>query len=264
MSQAITTTPYLEAVNVSKYYENVAALQDVTIRVHPGEVVCLLGDNGAGKSTLVQILSGVIQPDTGTVLVEGRRTMFASPGHALDHGIATVFQDLAIVPIMPVYRNFFLGREPAKGWGPFRRFDRRSAERMAQLDLHGLGVDIADVRRPISTLSGGQRQCVAVARAIHFGARVVILDEPTSALGVKQSGIVLKYVEQAKQQGIGVILITHNAHHAYPVGDTFVILALGRLVGIYGKADLSLTQLMMLMSGTNDGTVSSGAGRGLG
>lgn len=244
--------PYLEAVGVSKYYDAVAALQDVSISVRPGEVVCLLGDNGAGKSTLIGILSGVIAPDTGGLRVDGRDVRFTSPNDALDDGIATVFQDLAIVPIMPVYRNFFLGREPVVGRGPFRRFDVGTAKRIAREKLAELGVEIEDVRRPIVTLSGGQRQSVAVARAVHFGARVLILDEPTSALGVKQAAIVLELVRRAKDQGIGVILITHNAQHAYPIGDRFVILALGRTVGTYAKDELTLTELMMLMSGTQE------------
>ncbi len=244
--------PYLEAIGVSKSYQSVAALQDVTLRVRPGEVVCLLGDNGAGKSTLIQILSGVAQPDTGRLRVAGQDVRFRSPNDALDKGIATVFQDLAVVPIMPVYRNFFLGREPTIGWGPLRRFDSRRAITVAAEALRDLGVDVNAVRRPIGTLSGGQRQSVAVARAVHFGARVLILDEPTSALGVRQAEIVLDYVRRAKAKGIGVILITHNVSHAYPIGDTFVVLFLGRQLGLFQKAELSEFQLMQLMAGKID------------
>lgn len=240
--------PYLEAVNISKYYDNFAALRDVTIRVHPGEVVCLVGDNGAGKSTLIQTLSCVIRPDQGTVRVDWRDRVFASPNYALDKGIATVFQDLAVVPMMPVYRNFFLGREPSKGWGPLRQFDKAHAIRVAQIELQGLGVKVSDVRRLIGTLSGGQRQSVAVARAVHFGAKILILDEPTSALGVRQAEMVLDYVRKARDRGIGVVLITHNVQHAYPIGDTFVVLFLGRQLGTFKKSDLSETQLMRLMA----------------
>lgn len=245
--------PFLEARGVSKSYQNVAALQDVTITVRPGEVVCLLGDNGAGKSTLIQILSGVVRPDTGTIRIAGEEVRFSSPNDALDHGIATVFQDLAVVPIMPVYRNFFLGREPTIGWGPLRRFDTQHAIATAEEALRELGVAAGAVRRPIGTLSGGQRQSVAVARAVHFGARILILDEPTSALGVKQSEIVLDYVRRAKERGIGVVLITHNVQHAYPIGDTFVVLFLGRQLGTFKKPDLSEMQLMRLMAGKTDG-----------
>ena len=248
----MTPEPYLEAVNVSKYYDNFAALRDVTIRVRPGEVVCLLGDNGAGKSTLIQILSGVIRPDQGTVRVAGKDQIFNSPNDALDKGIATVFQDLAVVPMMPVYRNFFLGREPSKGWGPFRQFDKAQAIRTAQTELQGLGVKVNDVRRPIGTLSGGQRQSVAVARAVHFGAKILILDEPTSALGVRQAEMVLDYVRKARDTGIGVVLITHNVQHAYPIGDTFVVLFLGQQLGTFQKSDLTETQLMRLMAGKTE------------
>lgn len=256
----MTTDPYLEAVGVSKFYDSFAALRDVTIRVRPGEVVCLLGDNGAGKSTLIQILSGVIRPDLGTVRVDGRDATFASPNDALDQGIATVFQDLAVVPMMPVYRNFFLGREPSLGWGPFRQFDRALAIRTTREALRGLGVDIADVSRPIGTLSGGQRQSVAVARAVHFGARVLILDEPTSALGVKQAGMVLDHISKARDRGIGVVLITHNVQHAYPIGDSFVVLFLGRQLGTFQKADLTELQLMRMMAGKTDALADTSAG----
>jgi simple sugar transport system ATP-binding protein len=224
----------------------------VSLSVRPGEVVCLLGDNGAGKSTLIQILSGVVRPDKGTVRVAGTNVRLDSPTDALDKGIATVFQDLAMAPIMPVYRNFFLGREPTIGWGPFRRFDSRQAIATAENALRDLGVDSAAVRRPIGALSGGQRQSVAVARAVHFGARILILDEPTSALGVKQAEIVLGYVRQAKERGIGVILITHNVQHAYLIGDTFVVLFLGRQLGTFKKRDLTETQLLGLMAGKID------------
>ena len=241
--------PYLEAIGVSKSYQNVAALRDVTLSVRPGEVVCLLGDNGAGKSTLIQILSGVIQPDSGRLRIAGEDVRLRSPTEALDRGVATVFQDLAVVPIMPVYRNFFLGREPTRGWGPFKRLDFSRAISVAAEALQGLGVAAEAVRRPIGTLSGGQRQSVAVARAVHFGAKILILDEPTSALGVRQAEIVLDYVRRAKARGIGVVLITHNVQHAYPIGDTFVVLFLGRQLGVFQKSELSETQLMRLMAG---------------
>lgn len=246
------TGAYLEAVSVSKYYDNFAALRDVSLQVRPGEVVCLLGDNGAGKSTLIQILSGVIRPDSGTVRVDGRDTVLSSPNAALDCGIATVFQDLAVVPMMSVWRNFYLGREPSKGRGLLRRLDRRRAMDTAQAELERLGVQIADVRRPIGTLSGGQRQSVAVARAVHFGAWVLILDEPTSALGVRQAELVLDHVRRAAANGIGVVLITHNVQHAYPIGDTFVVLFLGRQLGTFRKSDLTELQLMRLMAGQTD------------
>lgn len=235
----------------------------MSLSVRPGEVVCLLGDNGAGKSTLIQILSGVEKPDKGILRVSGIEVRLGSPKDALDRGIATVFQDLAVVPIMPVYRNFFLGREPRIGWGPFRRFDSRSAITTTEAALRDLGVSSAAVRRPINTLSGGQRQCVAIARAVHFGARILILDEPTSALGVKQAEIVLGHVKRAKETGIGVILVTHNVQHAYSIGDTFVVLFLGRQLGTFKRSSLTETQLMRLMAGEIDeanGAMERGAG----
>ncbi|ESY51356.1 ABC transporter ATP-binding protein [Mesorhizobium sp. LNJC372A00] len=259
----IKDDPYLEAVCVSKSYQNVAALVDVSLSVRPGEVVCLLGDNGAGKSTLIEILCGVAKPDNGTVRVSGVGVRLGSPSDALDMGIATVFQDLALVSIMSVYRNFFLGREPRIGWGPFQRFDSRSAIAMTEEALRGLGVSSAAVRRSINTLSGGQRQCVAIARAVHFGARILILDEPTSALGVNQAEIVLGYIQKAKEAGIGVILVTHNAQHAYSIGDTFVVLFLGRQLGTFKRSELTENQLMRLMAGKIDeanGTLERNAG----
>ncbi|WP_028754860.1 ATP-binding cassette domain-containing protein [Rhizobium leucaenae] len=244
--------PFLEAICVSKSYQNVSALTDVSLSVRPGEVVCLLGDNGAGKSTLVQILSGVERPDRGALRVCGTEVRLDSPSQALDRGIATVFQDLALVSMMPVYRNFVLGREPRIGWGPFQRFDTRRAIAATEdaLRVFGLGSDA--VRKPIGTLSGGQRQSVAVARALHFGARILILDEPTSALGLKQADNMLSYLQKAKDAGIGMVLVTHNVQHAYSIGDTFVVLSLGRQLGTFDKSTLDETQLARLMAGKVD------------
>ncbi|QIO47104.1 sugar ABC transporter ATP-binding protein [Rhizobium leguminosarum bv. trifolii] len=241
--------PYLEAVKVTKFYQDVSALDEVCLSVRPGEVVCLLGDNGAGKSTLLHILSGVERADSGTVRISGADVRLGSPGEARERGIATVFQDLAVVPIMPVYRNFFLGREPTVGWGPFQMFDKRKAIAITEGALRDLGVSSAAVRLPIGTLSSGQRQGVAVARALYFGARILILDEPTSALGVKQVERVLGYVRRAKEAGIGVILVTHNVQHAYSIGDTFVVLFRGRSVGTFDKANLNEMQLTKMMAG---------------
>jgi simple sugar transport system ATP-binding protein len=236
-------------VNVTKFYGNVAALQDVCLSVSCGEVVCLLRDNGAGKSTLIHILSGVEKPDLGTIRVSGIDVKLDSPAQARDRGIATVFQDLAVIPMMPVYRNFFLGREPSIGWGPFRRFDSKAAVSIAEEVLRDFGVSPASVQLPVGSLSSGQRQGVAVARALHFGGRIVILDEPTSALGVRQVGIVLGYIKRAKEAGVGVILVTHNVQHAYAIGDTFVVLFLGRQVGTFDKSNLTESQLTKMMAG---------------
>jgi simple sugar transport system ATP-binding protein len=242
-------TPLLEARSVSKYFGSVNALEDITLQVNAGEVTCVLGDNGAGKSTLIKILSGVHIPDKGELLVDGEPVSFAGPREARGQGIATVFQDLATVPLMSVWRNFFLGNEPTRGWGPLQRLDIKRAQNVMREELAKMGIDLRDPNQTVGTLSGGERQAVAIARAVYFGAKVLILDEPTSALGVKQSGIVLKYVIQARSLGRGVIFITHNPHHAYPVGDRFVLLKRGRMLGSYAKADTSLEQLTSLMAG---------------
>jgi simple sugar transport system ATP-binding protein len=174
---------------------------------------------------------------------------FSSPRQSLDAGIATVFQDLAMVPLMAIWRNFFLGSEPVIGWGPFRRFDRETAKRITRQELLDMGIDIRDPDQPVGTLSGGERQSVAIARAVHFGAKLLILDEPTSALGVKQAGVVLKYIVQARNRGLGVIFITHNPHHAFPVGDRFLLLKRGKSLGDFAKDEIDRDELTRLMAG---------------
>jgi simple sugar transport system ATP-binding protein len=242
----------LEAEGVSKAYGALQALQDVSITVRSGQVTCLLGDNGAGKSTFIKILSGAEQSDSGAIRLDGTKIQMRSPRHAIDLGIATVFQDLAVVGIMPVFRNFFLGHEPARGFGPFRWFDVAGAKRVSRIELERMGIEIDDVRRPIETLSGGQRQCVAIARAVYFGARVLILDEPTSALGVKEAEKVLQYIIRAKSTGIGVVLITHNVYHAFPVGDEFVVLRRGRMEAVLKKQDMTVERLERHMAGGDE------------
>jgi simple sugar transport system ATP-binding protein len=245
----MTTPCLLEARNVSKYFGSVNALQDISLKVNAGEVTCVLGDNGAGKSTLIKILSGVYTPDQGQLLMDGEPVTFTNPRDARALGIATVFQDLATVPLMSVWRNFFLGNEPTKGWGPVQRMDIKAAQSIMRSEMAKMGIDVRDPNQTVGTLSGGERQAVSIARAVYFGAKVLILDEPTSALGVKQSGIVLKYVIQARAQGRAVILITHNPHHAFPVGDRFVLLKRGHMMGSYLKSETSLEQLTSLMAG---------------
>jgi simple sugar transport system ATP-binding protein len=177
--------------------------------------------------------------------VEGAEVHFSSPREALDHGIATVYQDLAVVPLMPVWRNFFLGNEVRKGPQMDIAFMRRTTKK----ELLDMGIDLRDVDQPIGTLSGGERQCVAISRAVYFGAKVLILDEPTAALGVKQSGVVLRYILQARERGLGVVFITHNPHHAYPVGDRFLLLKRGQSLGYYRKSEISRDELTALMAG---------------
>jgi simple sugar transport system ATP-binding protein len=242
-------SPLLEARGLTKYFGSVKALQDVTLTVNAGEVTCVLGDNGAGKSTLIKILSGVHPADEGELRLAGEAVSFAGPRDARAAGIATVFQDLATVPLMSVWRNFFLGNEPVRGRGPLQRIDARQAQSIMRTEMAKMGIDVRDPNQTVGTLSGGERQAMAIARAVYFGARVLILDEPTSALGVKQSGIVLKYIIQARAMGRGVIFITHNPHHAFPVGDRFVLLKRGRMVGSYLKSETTLEQLTSLMAG---------------
>jgi simple sugar transport system ATP-binding protein len=239
----------LEADHISKYYGNIVALKEISAHVNAGEVTCILGDNGAGKSTFIKILSGVHQHDEGELLVDGVPTTFSSPRDAKERGIATVFQDLATVPLMSIWRNFFLGSEPTKGAGTLRRIDVKAAKDVMREEMAKMGIDVRDPDQPVGTLSGGERQAVSIARAVYFGAKVLILDEPTSALGVKQSGVVLRYVAQARDRGLGVIFITHNPHHAYPVGDRFVILNRGRLMGDWRKSEITRDELVRNMSG---------------
>ncbi len=246
------TQPLLETQSISKLFGSVIALNDVSFSVRPAEVHCLLGDNGAGKSTLIKILSGVHQPTEGTYFFEGEPVSFSSPREALERGIATVYQDLALIPLMPIWRNFFLGLEPTKGWGPFKRFDADFAKKTVREELLKMGIDIRDPGQAVGTMSGGERQSIAIARAVYFGAKVLILDEPTAALGVKQAGVVLKYVVQAKTRGLGVIFITHNPHHAYAVGDRFTILKRGRTLGTFTKDELSREEMIRLMSGADE------------
>ncbi|WP_235003149.1 ATP-binding cassette domain-containing protein [Blastococcus haudaquaticus] len=244
-----TGVPLLELRDVGKDYGSVIALDGITSTVRAGEVTCVLGDNGAGKSTLIKILSGVHRADRGEMLLDGQVVSFGAPREALDAGIATVYQDLAMIPLMAIWRNFFLGAEPTRGRGPFRRFDAAQARETTRLALQEMGIDIRDPDQPVGTLSGGERQSVAIARAVHFGARVLILDEPTSALGVKQAGVVLRYVAQARDRGVGVVLITHNPHHAYPVGDRFLLLNRGRSLGSFAKGEVDRDELTRLMAG---------------
>jgi simple sugar transport system ATP-binding protein len=239
----------LEVRDIAKYFGNVIALKDVSTVVNAGQVTCVLGDNGAGKSTFIKILSGVHTHDEGELLLEGRPTRFGSPREAKEVGIATVFQDLATVPLMAIWRNFFLGSEPTTGAGPLRRIDIKKSKSVMREEMAKMGIDVRDPDQMVGTLSGGERQAVAIARAVYFGAKLLILDEPTSALGVKQSGVVLRYIVQARDRGLGVIFITHNPHHAWPVGDRFVVLKRGRMLGAWDKGGIERDELVKMMAG---------------
>ncbi|MGF6937997.1 simple sugar transport system ATP-binding protein [Paraburkholderia sp. UCT70] len=240
----------LSLEGVSRYFGNIIALNDITLRLKRGEVHCLLGDNGAGKSTLIKTLAGVYQPSKGTYRVDDKPVHFTSPKDALDLGIATVYQDLALVPLLSVARNFFMGREPQKKlFGLLNVMDLETCATTARDKLAEMGINVRDPHQPIGTMSGGERQCLAIARAIHFGARVLILDEPTAALGVKQSFNVLKLIHKARAKGISVIFITHNVHHAYPIGDSFTLLNRGRSLGTFTKQTISKDEVLDMMAG---------------
>jgi simple sugar transport system ATP-binding protein len=241
--------PLIDVRNIVKHFGPVIALSGVSIAVRPGEVHCLLGDNGAGKSTLIKTLAGVHRPTSGEYLVEGSPVSFSSPRDALDAGIATVYQDLAMIPLMSITRNFFMGREPLVGFPPFRHIDFHHANEVTREEMHKIGIDVRDPHQAVGTLSGGERQCVAIARAVYFGAKVLILDEPTSALGVAQTSMVLKYIHLVRQNGLGVIFITHNVRHAYAAGDRFTILNRGKTLGTYTKSEIPMDDLQNLMAG---------------
>jgi simple sugar transport system ATP-binding protein len=240
---------FLELRGVNKYFGSVIALNSVSFAVKLGEVHCLLGDNGAGKSTLIKILSGVHGPSSGEIRVGGQQMTFSSPRDALDRGVATVYQDLATIPLMSIARNFFMGREPATGRGPFRRLRGDFMNETAREEMAKMGIDIRDPRQAVGTLSGGERQCLAIARAVYFGARVLILDEPTSALGVHQASVVLRIISRARSRGLGVIFITHNVQHAYPVADRFTLLNRGFSLGTFSKKEITRDNVVEMMAG---------------
>ena len=241
--------PLVQMVDVGKTYGAIRALKGIHLTVHAGEVSCVLGDNGAGKSTLIKIIAGLHPHNEGEVLVDGQPVAFSSPREALAQGIATVYQDLAVVSLMEVWRNFFLGSEMTGSKFPLSGLKTKDMKRIADEELRKMGIVVKNIDQPIGELSGGQRQCVAIARAVYFGARVLILDEPTAALGVKQSGVVLKYTAAARDAGLGVVFITHNPHHAYLVGDHFIILKLGRVVLDRKRSEVSLEELTAEMAG---------------
>ena len=246
-------SPLIEVRNLVKHFGPVVALAGVSLTIRSDEVHCLVGDNGAGKSTLIKTLSGVYRPTGGDLLFEGKPVSFSSPREALDLGIATVFQDLAMIPLLSITRNFFMGREPVKNrLGPFSFMDMALADKIVQEDMRRIGIDVRDPQQPVGTLSGGERQCVAIARAIHFGAKALILDEPTSALGVAQTSMVLKFVRQVRAKGLGVIFITHNVRHAHIVGDRFTVLNRGKTLGTFAKSEIQLDQLQTMMAGDKE------------
>ncbi len=242
--------PILALKNVFKSFGPIEVLNDISLQVKAGEVLCLLGDNGAGKSTLIKILSGVYTLTSGQLEMDGKPQNFTNPRQASDMGIATVHQFGGTFPLMSIGRSFFVGVEPTKGWGPFRVYDRKKANEIAVKAVRDFGITrIDDGDRLVGGLSGGERQSLAIARAVHFGARVLILDEPTAALGVKQASHVLRIVNEAKKRGLAVIFITHQVMHAMAVGDHYAVLIRGAIAADFRKGEKTREEITDLMAG---------------
>ncbi len=253
--------PLIEVHSISKYYGSVIALKDISMEVRAGEVMCLLGDNGAGKSTLIKTLCGVHQPDSGSFLWEGSEAKVDSPRHAMAMGISVVYQDLAIIPILSIYRNIFLGREAEvcnkRAGISFMR--KQKAKEIAAQALSALGIHVPDVERPVAVLSGGERQSISLARAVHFQHKLLILDEPTAALSLNETAKVLGYVDSARRQGVSVIIITHNLSHAWQVSDRFVVLFHGGVAEIVRRDEIELDDLADLITSGRRKTGQGGA-----
>lgn len=242
--------PVIALRGVSKHFTGIAALTGVSLEVRSGQVACLIGDNGAGKSTLIKIMAGVHPPTSGSILIDGEEVRLTSPRDARQHGIATVHQEVGVLELMSVARNFVLGAEPMKGWGPFRRLDMKAASEIALERVQEIGIRrIQNCRQLGGTLSGGERQALAIARAMYLGAKVLILDEPTSALGVREARTVLRMIDQAKERGVAVIFITHNASHALAVGDQFIVLIRGKVAASLSRAEATRERILDLMGG---------------
>ncbi|HTW27779.1 MAG TPA: ATP-binding cassette domain-containing protein [Acetobacteraceae bacterium] len=243
-------TPVLELRDVDKSFGPIDVLHEISLKVNAGEVLCLLGDNGAGKSTLIKTLAGVHKPTRGRILMDGEEVQFERPRDAAERGIATVHQFGGTFPLMSIGRSFFVGVEPTRRWGPFKVFDRGHANEIAVKAVQGFGITrIDDGDRLVGGLSGGERQSLAIARAVHFGARVLILDEPTAALGVKQAAHVLRIVNETKRRGLAVIFITHQVMHAMAVGDHFAVLIRGAIAADFRKGEKSREEITDLMAG---------------
>ena len=246
-------SPLLQARDVSKRFGGVHALERVTFTLHPGEVVALAGDNGAGKSTLIKIISGVFRPDEGEIVYEGRTVDFENPQAARDQGIETIYQDLALADNLDVGANVFLGREPMRRmphprWG-LPVIDRRQMREAAALALEPLDIHLDRLDRPVRALSGGQRQAVAISRAIHWKARVLIMDEPTAALGVPEQRKVMDLIRSLKGSGVGVIFISHNLGDIFAVSDRIVVLRRGVMAGERAIGEANPDEIVRLMVG---------------
>jgi len=241
--------PIIRMTNIEKHFGSVIALAGVTVEVYAGECHCLLGDNGAGKSTFIKTMSGVHKPTAGTIEFEGKPMNFGDPRDAMEAGIATVHQHLAMIPLMSVSRNFFMGNEPIKKRFGIPFFDREKADATTMEAMRKMGINLRGPDQAVGTLSGGERQTVAISRAVHFGAKVLILDEPTSALGVRQTSNVLATIDKVRKQGVGVVFITHNVRHALAVGDRFTVLNRGKTLGTAKRGEITPEELQDMMAG---------------
>ncbi len=244
-----TSKPIIEMRNIEKHFGAVIALAGVSVSVHPGECHCLLGDNGAGKSTFIKTMSGVHKPTKGEIIFDGKPMNFDNPRDAMEAGIATVHQHLAMIPLMSVARNFFMGNEPIKRIAGFPFFDRELADQVTMDAMRKMGINLRGPDQAVGTLSGGERQTVAISRAVHFGAKVLILDEPTSALGVRQTSNVLATIDKVRKEGVAVVFITHNVRHAMAVGDRFTVLNRGTTLGTAARGEITPEELQDLMAG---------------
>jgi len=239
----------IEMKKIEKHFGSVIALSGVSLKVMAGECLCLLGDNGAGKSTFIKTMAGVHKPSVGEIYFEGQEMDFECPRDAITAGIATVYQDLAMIPLMSVARNFFMGNEPTKKIAGISFFDHKLANEVTMKEMKKMGINLRSADQAIGTLSGGERQTVAIARAVYFGAKVLILDEPTSALGVRQTANVLATIDKVRKRGIAVVFITHNVRHAMAVGDAFTVLNRGKTLGTARKGEITSEELQNLMAG---------------
>ncbi len=244
----MSTTPIVRMINISKNFGAVQALKDVSIEVREGEVLGLLGDNGAGKTTLIKILAGVFPPTKGEIYFEGEQVRFSSPKEARALGIETVHQKLSLVNLMTISRNFFLGREPVKRVGPFNFLDKKKMDRECMKVVAQVGIKVRDPNEYVSILSGGERQAISIGRAMYFGARVLILDEPMTALSVREQRTVIEETKKARAAGAAVIFITHNVYHVYPVADRFAVLDKGRKIGELSKSDITAEELTEIVA----------------
>ena len=249
MNEQSQNAPIIQMKNIEKHFGSVIALAGVSVDVFPGECHCLLGDNGAGKSTFIKTMSGVHKPTSGEIVFEGQPMSFDDPRDAIAAGIATVHQHLAMIPLMSVARNFFMGNEPTKTVGPFRFFDHKTANETTMEEMRKMGINLRGPDQAVGTLSGGERQTVAISRAVHFGAKVLILDEPTSALGVRQTANVLATIDKVRKQNVAVVFITHNVRHAMAVGDRFTVLNRGKTLGTAERGEITPEQLQDMMAG---------------